>query len=428
MRKRWSTARGGHNTNTVEMRDEVRRRSCAGRSARERVPRPGLRRSAAMHHAGAGVIAMTAPGSALIVCTTASIHARSQESAFAIACASGAHHANRELRRAERHRNGHARNDREVREHGVGRELQERPPRPAARRRSALRSTVRAPRARDRAMRLVLSSQRSSGPAHVKIAPTQEKESANEAVATLAGRANVTASAAIASAFHESVARPKARAVSAAVAIVAARTAGSCAPLHADEEPYDGDRERARSPSAASSATRATPTRAPPRHRDAARRLRGRAPFRSPETRCEVPAATRSARPKVLPRRPMRPVRRAGRATARAPTRARVQATPAGPASIERIARENLGAVEPAVETALAFEIAFARLVGIARFVERLEPSAHDAACFQRTVATAHAREDAQTVIERKRHDASNRRRRRPLRAALRGIARCVLR
>ncbi len=79
---------------------------------------------------------------------------------------------------------------------------------------------------------ICVSTQRSSGPAQVKIAPTHENESANEAVATLAGRANATTSAAIASAFHENVARPKARAVNAAVAIVAARIAGSCAPLH----------------------------------------------------------------------------------------------------------------------------------------------------------------------------------------------------
>ncbi len=77
-----------------------------------------------------------------------------------------------------------------------------------------------------------LSSQRSNGPAHAKIAPTHENESANDAVATLCGRTIVITTAAIANVFHENVARPQARAQSAALAIVAARSAGSCAPLH----------------------------------------------------------------------------------------------------------------------------------------------------------------------------------------------------
>ena len=77
------------------------------------------------------------------------------------------------------------------------------------------------------------SIHRSSGRAQTKIALTHENESANEAVATLAGRANASASAASANAFQENVARPNARAASTAVAIVAARTAGSCPPLHA---------------------------------------------------------------------------------------------------------------------------------------------------------------------------------------------------
>jgi hypothetical protein len=76
------------------------------------------------------------------------------------------------------------------------------------------------------------SIQRSSHPAHAKIAPTHENDRAKDALATLCGRATVTTIAATASAFQEKVARPHARAASAAVAIVAARSAGSCAPLH----------------------------------------------------------------------------------------------------------------------------------------------------------------------------------------------------
>ena len=69
-----------------------------------------------MHHAGAGVIGTEAPGSDDSVRTTASIHASSHELRFAHACASGAHHARSELRRAERHRHRDARHDAEVRE------------------------------------------------------------------------------------------------------------------------------------------------------------------------------------------------------------------------------------------------------------------------------------------------------------------------
>ena len=74
--------------------------------------------------------------------------------------------------------------------------------------------------------------QRSIALPQAKIAPTHENDSANDADATLCGRANAMAIAAIASAFQENVARPQARAQSAAVAIVAARTAGSASPLH----------------------------------------------------------------------------------------------------------------------------------------------------------------------------------------------------
>src|SRR6202035_3830495 len=77
-----------------------------------------------------------------------------------------------------------------------------------------------------------VSIQRSNDPAQAKIAPTHEKESANDAVATLAGRKQTTISAAAARAFHDSVARPQARPTSAAVAMLAALTAGSWPPLH----------------------------------------------------------------------------------------------------------------------------------------------------------------------------------------------------
>ena len=121
--------------------------------------------------------------------------------------------------------------------------------RKAATFRAASRPRARSPRAPAPAVPTARASARSSGFAIAKIAPTHENESANEAVATLSGRTSATKAAAMASEFQENAARPKARAVSATVTIVAARMAGSCAPLHSAKHPHRKDGERARNAS-----------------------------------------------------------------------------------------------------------------------------------------------------------------------------------
>src|SRR5580692_11662294 len=89
-RKRESCARGGHKTNRVESN------SAAIASVRPlRCHSAGIVRIDvsydAMHHAGGGVIGITANGRAETVCTTPSIQAMIQELRLATACASGAH-------------------------------------------------------------------------------------------------------------------------------------------------------------------------------------------------------------------------------------------------------------------------------------------------------------------------------------------------
>src|SRR5580698_1355219 len=179
-----------------------------------------------MDHAGAGVMAIAAAGNALTFCTTASIHASSQEFKFAQTCASGSHQASASCA---------APSAIVAATHGTTARLAtiaygvncRNAAAPNGQTASCVASeSTSASRTRSgKATRA--SIQRSSGAAQAKIAPTHENESANEIVATLAGRRKVIASAAIASVFQENVARPNARAASAAVAIVAARTAGS---------------------------------------------------------------------------------------------------------------------------------------------------------------------------------------------------------
>src|SRR5579862_127311 len=184
-----------------------------------------------MHHAGAGVIGIDAPGSVAIVRTLASIQANGHELRLAQACANGAHHASASCsapsaivnathgttaRLATTAYGENSKNTAAVSGHV-----------PSC---VATESTSASRTARGHATRASIHC--SSAGAQTKIAPTQENESANDAVATLAGFTNATTSAAIASAFHENVARPHARAASAAVAIDAARIAGNCPPLH----------------------------------------------------------------------------------------------------------------------------------------------------------------------------------------------------
>ena len=68
-----------------------------------------------------------------------------------------------------------------------------------------------------------------------------------------------------------------------------------------------------------------------------------------------------------------------------------------------RARREYLGGFEAPVETALALDRGCARLVGIARLVERFEPAAHHGPHPHRRHRLAHAREHAKAVVEPKR-------------------------
>jgi hypothetical protein len=71
----------------------------------------------------------------------------------------------------------------------------------------------------------------SSGRANNTIALTHENESANETVVTEAGQISATTIAASASAFHDTMRAPHARASSASPTITAARCDGRCPPL-----------------------------------------------------------------------------------------------------------------------------------------------------------------------------------------------------
>src|SRR5271165_6741843 len=139
-----------------------------------------------MHHAGAGVTPITAPGRPLTIRTQPSIHAKSHELQFAHACASGAHHASASCA---------APSAIVTATHGTIARF-------AATAYGVICKNVAAPSgqtpswvanertsaSRTRSGNATRASiQRSSGWAQAKIAPTHENESANDVVATLAG-------------------------------------------------------------------------------------------------------------------------------------------------------------------------------------------------------------------------------------------------
>ena len=395
MRRRESTLRGGNNTSaaprTIAATASVRAQMmpAAFASLRQRNGAASSAASyAAMHHAGAGVIGIAASGNALSVSTTPSIQAKSHELRFAVACASGSHHDSASCAAASAMVNATQGTTAKFATTAYG----------ANCRKTAAPSgqvpncvaTERTSASRSRSgIATALSSQRSKGAAQAKIAPTHENESANEADATLDGRAKAMTIAAIASAFQEKVARPQARAASAAVAIVAARTAGSCAPLHQTKSQTMAIAMAHVSARGMASALRSNVTSAvtAPKCKPAVTRT------------CTVPVSWNSARSAggIAARSPHNspdtteaagsPNRRRNCSCAQACARANhVRASPVAFA----IDRENRRALEPAVHAALGLDRAFARLAGIARLVEWFQTTANQHARTGR-YAFAHA-------------------------------------
>ena len=260
------------------------------------------------------------------------------------------------------------------------------------------------------------SIQRSSGPAHAKIAPTHENESAKDAVATLCGRANATTIAAIASAFHDKVARPHARAASAAARHRrrAHRRQLRAAPPH--ERPRRvAIADAARRASAAARAARAP--RATERRDHAQVQTGGdqaRAPFRSLGTRRATPAASAARSPHSSPA--TSDARRFAESLAQPRVRPLVRARqPACGASRRRrgarVQSDRAAARRPSRPRSASI-VAFARLAGITRVVERFEPPAQRArACPAAARLAAQPREHARAAVERERRPRSSRRR-----------------
>jgi hypothetical protein len=73
-----------------------------------------------------------------------------------------------------------------------------------------------------------------------------------------------------------------------------------------------------------------------------------------------------------------------------------------GVPGIVRPGRKNRGCRQPAVEAALALDLGFARLAGVARLVKRLEPAAHEQTRADGRGDVANVRQHVPAVVERK--------------------------
>ena len=404
MRSRPSGARGGAMVSTTPA-SIATAASCRAPRCQARTAQNTAASYAAMHHAGAGVIGIVEAFAADSARTTASVQASDQLVRFAAACASGAHHASASCRAPRiivRPTNGTMQ---KFATSAYGENCKK-----MAAVSGQVPSWVASVSTAASRTRLGNAThpdnRRSSGRAQTKIAATHENESANDAPATAGGRASAIAAAAIASTFHESAGRPQARAPSAAVSMVAARTAGKLRAAPCDECPHDRRHHRAR-PRAGQTGERQDPKR--DGGHDAEMQTRGHQDVNGSgllKLRAKVRRHGRALAPKFsgenrgidIPETLAQPFHRpCMRASQRGVGRVRVGARPD---------RNDVGVRDPSGQAALALNLAFARFAGIACVVERLEPSANDDRHAERRRRSAHLNLDGRAAGNRERKRA----------------------